>query len=160
MRGGALPPSILCATVGLLLAYAPRRTIVAATISLIVSAVAVFFLPLAPTLEEPVFLACWVSVMGTAAAIHLPGGPGPRLSIALGVNAGVWTGAVISVAGDLTDMAIALPWVLLVLPALWLRKTRIGIAVKIVASWLGAVAVLAAAVPLTPTPGYEPDHRE
>lgn len=51
------------------------------------------------------------------------------------------------------ETTIALPWVLLVLPALWLRRTRIGLAVKIVASWLGAVAILAAAVPLTLTPG-------
>ena len=35
-----------------------------------------------------------------------------------------------------------------------------GIAVKVVASWLAAVAILATMLSLVPTPGYMPDHME
>lgn len=160
MRGGALPPALLCAVIGLLLAYAPRRAVFAAIAGLVMVALAVAFLPLPGELEEVAFLGCWISVMASAAAIHLPSGPGPRLAVALGLNAGIWTGAVIAIAGAPLDLAVALPAVLIVLLALWARTTTLGVGVKVVASWLGAVAILAAAVPLTVTPGYQPDHRE
>ena len=55
---------------------------------------------------------------------------------------------------------MALPWVLVTVPAAWLIAHGRGIAVKIVSSWLIAIALLSAALPLTPTPGYEPDHLE
>lgn len=160
MRGGALPPALLCAVLGLLLAYSPRRAIFAAVGGLVMSALTIAFVPLPEGWEEIAFLGCWVSVMATAAAIHLPAEPGPRLAVALGLNAGVWTGGVIAIAGAPLDLAIALPAVLIVLPALWARSTSFSVGVKVVASWLGAVAILAAAVPLTVTPGYQPDHRE
>ena len=39
-----------------------------------------------------------------------------------------------------------------------LRGWSIGL--KVLASWLAAVAILATMVSLTPTPGYKPDHME
>ena len=160
MRGGALPPALLCAVIGLLLAYAPKRAIGPAIASLVVAAVIAAFVPVSPRFVEIVFFGCWASVVVAAASIHIPKGPKSWLAMALATNAGLWAGAVVSVAGAKLDLAIALPWVLLVMPALWVRKTPVALAVKIVASWLGAVAILAGAVPLTPTPGYQPDHRE
>lgn len=158
MRGGALPPALLCAVLGLLLAYAPRRWIAPALAALVVVAGAVVLIGVPARLEEVAFLGCWISVVATAAALHLPGGPGPRATLALGLNAAVWTGAVVSVAGAALDLAIALPFALMVIPAIWVLQTPARLGVKIAASWLAAVAILAAAVPLTPTAGYEPDH--
>lgn len=160
MRGGALPPALLCAALGLLLAYAPRKAIIPAITALVVAATAILLIRIPARFEEIAFLGCWVSVMVIAASIHLPNGPGLVWSLVLSVIAGLWAGAVVSIAGKPLDLAIGLPCVLIVGLAIWVRRTPVGLAVKIAASWLGAVAILAAAIPLTPTPGYEPDHRE
>lgn len=158
MRGGALPPALLCAVLGLLLAYAPRRAIAPALVALAVIAGLVVLVGVPARLEEIAFLGCWLSVLATAGALHFKGGPGRWTAFGLGANAGLWVGAVVAIAGEPLDLAIALPVSLLVFPAIWVLTTPARLAVKIVASWLAAVAILAAAVPLTPTPGYEPDH--
>jgi hypothetical protein len=86
---------------------------------------------------------------------------GLRTGLALAINAGLWAGLVIAVAGAPLDLAKALPWVLICLPAALIVEGRFQIAVKVVASWLIAVSFLAAALPATtPTPGYVGDHME
>ena len=75
-----------------------------------------------------------------------------------GLNAGVWSGLLIGRAGRPLDLAIAAPALLLLLPATWLVQRRWTIALKVAASWLIAIAVLASVLPLIPTPGYAPDH--
>ena len=55
----------------------------------------------------------------------------------------------------------ALPFVLIFLPASWVVARTTSIPVKVVSSWVIAVAVLAATLQLLPvTPGYLPDHLE
>lgn len=160
MRGGALPPALICAALGFALAYttpAARRLGLAL---LVVAALAASFLTLPVAWQDGVFLGCWTSVALAALAIHLPRGIGPRLAAVLAVNAGVWAGAVIASAGSRWDLVKALPAVLLCFPAAWLVSTGRGIAVKVAASWLIAIAILAAALPLVPTPGYKPDHMD
>jgi hypothetical protein len=57
------------------------------------------------------------------------------------------------------DVAKALVCVLLVFPAAFVVDWRAPIIVKVVASWLIAVAILAATLQFLPvTPGYLPDH--
>ena len=110
---------------------------------------------------EGVFLACWLSVAVTAAAVHLPRGPQVVTAVALSLNAGIWLSAVVTLSGSSRDLWKALPWVLVFLPASWLVERRASIAVKVISSWLIAVAVLAAALQFLPvTPGYLPDHLE
>jgi hypothetical protein len=47
------------------------------------------------------------------------------------------------------------------LPAAWITDRRVVIALRIVASWLIAVAMLGAMLHFLPvTPGYMPDHME
>ena len=58
------------------------------------------------------------------------------------------------------DLALSLPAVLICIPAALLLKTPLKLGIKIVGSWLVAVALLMAAVPLIETPGYAPDHYE
>jgi hypothetical protein len=161
VRGGALPPALLCAALGFALAFAPRRALVSALIALAVLAIGLGFAPLPEALTEPAFLGCWISVIATAAAMYLPGGVGPRLALVLGANAGLWSGAVVAVAGAPLDLAIALPWALLCLPGGWLVATERSIVLKLLGSWLAAVAILAAGLSFAPvTPGYAPDHME
>ncbi len=161
MRGGALPPALLCAALGFALAFAPRRAHPPCFAALILPALAVAWLPVDPTWKDAAFMGCWASVVVTAASVHLPRGLGPRQALILALNTGVWAGAVIALAGAPLDLAKSLPWVLLCLPGGWLVASGRAIFLKVAASWLIAVAVLVATLPLvTPTPGYMPDHMD
>jgi hypothetical protein len=152
---------LLIAAFGLALAFAPRRTFIAAMIAMAIPAGLVSFVPVGQQWADPLFFGCWTSVLTCALVVHLPGGVGPRLAILLALNAGFWAGAVIAVAGKPSDLLIALPCVLLALPGAWLVARKWQIAVKVLASWLIAVALLAATLQVTtPTPGYVPDHMD
>jgi hypothetical protein len=102
-----------------------------------------------------------VSVAATAATVHLPRGLSPWGSFALSLNAGFWSGAVVALAGSRVDLLKALLCVLVLLPAALVVGWRAPIVVKVVSSWLIAVAVLAATLQFLPViPGYMPDHLE
>jgi hypothetical protein len=118
------------------------------------------FLSFPASWQDDVFLGCWASIVVAALVIHLPGGVGPKLALVLGLNSGFWAGAVISTAGAKLDLLKALPLALLCLPGAWVVSTKRGLAIKVMASWLIAVSILGAALPLVPTPGYKPDHME
>ncbi len=160
MRGGALPPALLCAAFGLALAFGPRRIFPYALIALCLAALAASFLTFPPAWQDGVFLGCWASVVLAALSVHLPNRIGPKLALVLALDCGFWTGAVIAAAGARTDLLKSLPLALLCLPGAWLVSTRRGIAVKVVTSWLIAISILSAALPLVPTPGYKPDHMD
>jgi hypothetical protein len=160
MRGGALPPALLCAAFGLALAFAPRRAFLPALIALCLAALAGSFLTVPASWQDGVFLGCWISVVLAALTVHLPRKLGPTASLILALNSGFWAGAVIAAAGSRLDLLKSLPAALLCLPGAWLVATGRGIAIKVATSWLIAIAILAAALPLTPTPGYKPDHMD
>ena len=67
MRGGALPPALLCAALGLALAFAPRRAWGPSFVALAVTATVVAIAPVPPGWLEGVFLGCWMSVAASAA---------------------------------------------------------------------------------------------
>lgn len=161
MRGGALPPALLASALGFALAFAPRRAIAPGVAVFAGVATAVSLARIDPAWTDAIFYGCWASVIVTALSVHLPKALGLRAAVLLAVNAGLWAGTVIAAAGAPLDLAKALPWVLICLPASLLVGRRMGIGIKVVASWLVAVSVLAAALPtLTPTPGYVGDHME
>jgi hypothetical protein len=161
LRGGALPPALLCAAVGLSIAFGPPRARVVSAVALVAVATMVPRL-LPPNIStEIIFLGCWASVVASAAAVHLPNGLTGLGALAVAVNAGFWSGAVVVVAGSESDLLRALPAALAIAPAVWLIRSRAAIVVKVVSSWLIAVALLAATLQLLPvTPGYIPDHLE
>ena len=160
MRGGVVPPALLFAALACMLAFAGRRAHLPAIVAALLTAGLVAQLPLPPAWVEEVFLGCWVSIVGTAALVHVPRGLTGWRPLFLGVNAGVWAGATVAVAGTTLDLVKAAPWLALVLPGAWLAATRRAVAVKVVSSWLIAIALLAAVLPIVPTPGYAPDHME
>jgi hypothetical protein len=167
MRGGVLPPALLFAALGLSLAFAPGRAWVPsllalfATLAACATLAALAFLPLPHVWLEGIFLGLWISVMATAASVHLARGLSLRAALALSINASVWASAVVSVSGSRLDLLEALPFVLICLPASWVVSRYASIPVKVVSSWVIAVAVLAATLQLLPvTPGYLPDHLE
>ena len=160
MRGGALPPAMLAASLCLALAYAPPKVRAPAAAIFCAAALALAFVPWPAGLIEYVFLASWAAVIAACASVHLSRGIDARLADALALIGGGLAGALVSLAGSPSDLAIALPCTLIVVPAAWLVASGRGIGVKIVSSWLIAIALLSAALPLTPTPGYEHDHME
>jgi hypothetical protein len=154
-----LPPALLAAALGLALAFASpldRRIGLGLFATL---AIGVGTLPWPRAGLEAAFLAAWVSLVATAGSVHLPRRLQGALALPLAANAGVWAGGVIALAGAPGDFFVALPCALLALPAARLAQTRAAITLNVVASWLIAVAGLAALLPFLPvTPGYLPDH--
>ena len=160
MRGGFLPPAILIAALGLALAFVPlRRALIAAGLRVVVMLISGWSGPPARWIE-PIFVGCWLSVIATAALMHRPATLAPAVFFAAAANVGLWAGLVTSVAGKPRDFAIAVPCVLLMFVGRPIVVRGWGIGVKVVASWLTAVAILATMVSLTPTPGYVQDHME
>jgi hypothetical protein len=161
MRGGALPPAILCVALGLALASTDRRVAIAGVLVLAMTASAVAFAPLPPSWTDAAFLGCWLSVAINSSIVYVPGGLGSDTALAISFNSGIWAGAVLALAASRRDLIIALLWSLSVLPAGWTYRRHQWIVLKVVASWLIAIAVLAGALQfLSVTPGYLPDHME
>jgi len=126
---------------------------------LIATSAAVASAPLPAAWVDGVFLGCWVSVGASLGTVHLPGGLPAWVGHVLALNAGLWCGAVIAVAGSRVGLLTAVPCVLAVLPASWIIGRGAGVVVKVVSSWLIAVAALAVTLQCLPvTPGYVPDH--
>ena len=160
MRGGFLPPAILCAALGIALAFVTLRTALIAATVMVAVAVAAWLVHPPLAWVEPIYVGCWLSVIANSILAYRPQLlPASLFAIAAG-NSGMWAGAVTAVSGQGRDLAIALPCVMLLLPGNPIVKRGWGIGLKILASWLTAVAILATMVSLTPTPGYKPDHME
>lgn len=160
MRGGLVPPAMLCLALGLALAFVPRRVAIIGALLLAAGAVAAFALTPASAPIEAVFLGCWASVIVTAATTYFPRVVPTVIAALLAGNAGAWAGAVTATAGTAGDLATALPFVLVFALGQLLVARGWSIPLKVGASWLIAIATLAAMLPLTPTPGYVPDHME
>ena len=160
MRGGFWPPALLCAALAFALAFAPARVRVPALVVLVVTAILINRVAFPPAWHELIFAGCWISVALTALAVHFKTMTTRTPAVMLAANTGLWAGAVTAIAGTPQDLARALPVALLAWPDGWLVTHRAGIAVKVLASWLIAVAILVAALPIVPTPGYMQDHME
>jgi hypothetical protein len=160
VRGGFLPPAILCAALGLVLAFIPLRQAVIAATLMTAAMLVVLGLGLPAEWIEAAFLGCWLSVISCALLLIRPHAFPQTVYFAAAANAGLWAGAVISTSGRWRDLAVAVPCVLLLVPGRHIVARGWGIGLKVLASWLTAVAILATMVSFTPTPGYESDHME
>lgn len=161
MRTAALPVALLAVALGFALSFAPARARLIGILLFAVLLAAASFGRTPLNWQEALFLGCWASIMLTAAMVHLPKGPSTPVAIVASANAGVWGGLLIATAGETTDLLKVAPLLLICLPGAWLAARPGRIALKVAASWLVAVSVLAGAIPLTtPTPGYVQDHME
>lgn len=160
MRTAVLPDALLAAALGLTLSYAAPSAARQSVVLAGATAIAAALFPLAGVSEDLAFTACWISLLVTAAIIHLPNGPGPWLARALGLNAGLWSGLVTHVQGGVLSVIIALPLLLLCIPGRMIVARKWGIGLKVASSWLIAVAALEIGLNLVPTPGYKPDHMD
>ncbi len=156
-----MPPALLFLALGLALAFSPRRAWGPSLLALLATLAAGDFVRVPQTWLEGVFFACWLSVIVTAASVHIHRGLKAWAAVVLSINAAVWASAVVSLSGSRLDLLKALPYVFIFLPASWVVRRYASIPVKVVSSWVIAVAFLAAMLQLLPvTPGYLPDHLE
>lgn len=161
MRGGALTPALLCAALGLSLASAGARAALRGFAVVVVVACAVVLVPVPGTWADAIFLGCCTSTIASAALVHSPRALKDKEGLGLSLNAGVWTGAVIALAPSKVALLEALPLALCAWPAAWARQRGRAIVLNVLASWLIALAVLAATLQfLSVTPGYLPDHMD
>ncbi len=160
MRGGVVPPALMFAALACMLAFAPAWRRGAAGLAALATAFTVAQLSLPPKSVEIVFLGCWASLIATAAMVHFGGHLSGYRPLAFAINAGAWAGTTVAIAGTTLDLVAAALWLALAAPFAWLVASGRGVAVKVVSSWLIAIALLAAVLPIVPTPGYAPDHLE
>ncbi|WP_443749807.1 hypothetical protein [Asticcacaulis solisilvae] len=160
MRGAVLPDALLAAAVGMALSFTPSRTARNSAAVMAAVAVAVALIPLPGLSADIVFAGCWLSVAVIAASVHLKGGLNIIIAAVLAADAGLWQGLATHVSQGFVALGFALPVVLLVIPGRLLVRRGWGIGVKVVASWLIAIAALEFALNLVPTPGYKPDHMD
>ena len=158
MRDGALAAALLCFAFGLLLAYAPRKLRLAALSVTIVVAVVVAVIGPPAEWQDAAFLGCWISIAVTSLIILVSRPVSALPLMALATNTAVWAACVVSADGVARGLVIALPALLVWLPATLLLETRGRVAVKVVASWLAAVAIMAGTLPMATTASFEPDH--
>ena len=103
-------------------------------------------------------IGCASSILISALAVHVKRLP-TIMAMLLSANAGLWSGSV-ATAPDQHSPLLALSLVFILFPARWIVARDHAIVLKVLSGWLFAVALLAAALPLITTAGYEPDHME
>ena len=160
MNAGVLPIAILFFALGLGLSFAAPRAAMTGVAAMAVTALLVSLLPFAHRLLEPVFVGLWLSVIASVCLAYLPHRLTPTLTFAAGVNAGLWAGALAAVSAMRLSMIAVIPLVLSVVVGRKIVSWGQPIAVKVVGSWVIAVATLAIFVSLTPIPGYKQDHMQ
>ena len=159
MNGGLVPLLLLSAAIGLMLAFVPVRSAglalaayaAAALLGLAVS------LGLSPGL---VFTGVWLSAIAAAVLVYVPAARWSFALFPLSLNAGFWLGASAALAENRAALMIGLLPALVAIPAKWLTQRKFDIVIKVVASWMIAIASLSLFVSLISTPGYKPDHMQ
>ena len=160
MNAGILPMLLLCATVGLLLSFGSQRVAWLGFAGMVASGLILSLLTLPAEVSKQIFIGAWVSIIVTAAVTYLPPRLPSRWAIPLAINAGAWVGALASLSGRKHDLLLALPLSLIFVLGRWVVARGLALGVKVVASWMIAIATLSIFVSMTPTPGYEPDHMQ
>ncbi len=107
-----------------------------------------------------IFAGLWLSMIAAAVLVYLPVARWSLAALPISVNAGFWLGACAGLSNDLSVLAIGILPLFIAIPARLVAGGKFNIAVKVVASWMIAIASLSLFVTLIPTPGYKPDHME
>jgi len=160
MNGGILPMVLLCATLALSLALAPARVGWLGLAAMAAGALLMGLMPLPVGWSAAIFVGLWLSVVVTAVLTYVPRRFADRLMIPAGFNAGAWIGALAAVSDMRGSLLLALSPGLLLIPARRFTLHGYHIVIKVIASWMIAIALLSTFVSLMPTPGYKPDHME
>ena len=165
MRDGVLTGALVCAALGVPLGFTPSQTrlwsVCVLTSSALLAYIALANGHLQPSWADAAFLNGWISVVGSAACVYLSRPVGLFPALLLSLNAGIWCGAVNALAESPFGVLQSLPAVAVVWPIGWAARRDATLAIKVIGSWLIAMAALSATLQFLPiTPGYLPDHLE
>ena len=160
MNGGIIPALLLCATIALMLSFTTGRVAWFSVAGMTATTAVLAQIALPQSLAAAIFVGVWATIIVAAALTYFPPAVAQRWALPLAVVAGAGIGALASISGRKGDLLLALPASLLFVPGRWIVARGYGLGIKIVASWMIAIALLSTFVSLTPTPGYEPDHME
>ncbi|MGX7896503.1 hypothetical protein [Tsuneonella sp. HG222] len=163
MTNAVIAPGMLMAVLALALGFHDARR---AGIGLLLAVAATLLAVLISShlrLTPIVLTACWLSLIATTGLVYWPRASARHASAVLYLacaNAGLWSGLVVAAEDATSRLPLVFAPLLLVVPASLCVRRDWAIAPRVLASWLLAVAVLAAALPLLVShPGYVPDHR-
>lgn len=160
MTGAILPLALLCGAVGLALGASERSSAWLGVAGMAAAACLLAWMPVTATPQPLLYAGLWLSVFATAALIFVPRRIWRIGALAVGANGGAWAGAFAGASMSRSDLFLALPFGLLFLLRQRLEAKGYVIVIKVVTSWMMAIAALAFLVSLMPTPGYVPDHME
>lgn len=160
MNGGILPIALLFFATALALSLAPRRSAWLSIAAIAVSSLLVSLTPIPSTATDIIFIGLWASVIATAGTCYSNRILSNRWIGALALNNGIWSGALAAISGMQAGLVLTIPITLLALPGQSIAARGFRIGLKVISSWVIAIASLAIFVSLTPTPGYKPDHME
>lgn len=151
--------ALLAAALGFALSFTGEKPARNAGLAALGLAVIFTVMPFGAVPETFAFTMICVSVIALSATVHLPFLQTPRILFGLACNAGIWAGAVTHVSGNSAGL-MALALVLLFIPGRLIVARGWGIGIKVVCSWLIAIAALEIGLLFVPTPGYAPDHMD
>ncbi len=160
--GGSVAAGLLLAVVAFALAFVGRRIAAGGIVACVLACGVTILLVRVPA-PGWVFAGCWVSLIATALLVYFPQPlrRWPRLALPLAINGGIWAPLVVATQAGATDTLPILATLVLVVPASMGVTRGWALAVRIVTSWLLAVALLVGAIPyLVVHPGYVADHNE
>jgi hypothetical protein len=160
--GGPVAAGLLLAVVAFGLAFVGRKIAIAGIAVCVAACIATILIERVPV-PAWVFAGCWASLIVTAFQVYFSKGlqRWPWLALPLAANGGVWAALVVATQGAATDVLPILATLIVIIPAGLCVAYGWALAVRVVTSWLLAVALLVGAIPvLVVHPGYVPDHRE
>ncbi len=165
MRDATLTCTLMCVALGVLLGPTASQVrawgIVAFAVAALLLNLVLMRVHIGSGWNDVIFLNSWVSVLGCAVSVYLRRPVGLFPAVVLSLNAGLWCGTVNALTGSSLGLLKTLPALAVLWPVGWTARWGTALAVKVVASWLMAVAVLAATLQFLPvSPGYLPDHLE
>lgn len=159
--GTALPAGLLCAVAGMMLAFMPPRVGLLGALLLILFAGIALEIPAHQQAVGVVLGGCWGSLVACALCVFWPRRLSVPLVCFLVANAGLWSGLALATNADGASSLLPIFALLIGLPAALAIRKGYGIVPRVVTSWLLAVAMIAAVLPLVVEhPGYVADHME
>ena len=157
-----IPLALLAGATGLALSFVGERRIGTYLLIFFGAALGIIAIGTPPIVADWVNIGVGISAVIAACAVHWQWRPSHALAVALAINGGLWCGMV---RGTLTMPfdCVAVVLVLLAIPGrkiVSLEKPPATVALKIIAGWIAAIAILTTTLPLMMTPGNQMDHKE
>lgn len=160
MSGALFLSALLFAAVGITSAHAPWKTAILTAAGVIAAALLTSFLPPDALSAKLIMIGAGLSIVPAILLVYFPRLLSPTPLFLIAIHCGAWAGALLSMSGQQQAMLVAAPLLAVSLPARWLIQRRWQIGLKVAASWMLAIALLAVTLNTISMPSYQLDHME